>query len=73
MLFQYAEELETVRRKVTIFAPLTELVDQKFPLQQVSNNYVFIPDGYANYSKQWAKNPLESVFNRTYVSVPLGT
>ena len=40
MLFQYAEELETARRKVTVFAPLTELVDQKYPLDQVSNSYV---------------------------------
>ncbi len=32
MLFHYAEELESKRRKITIFAPLNELVDQKFPL-----------------------------------------
>jgi len=48
MLFQYAEELEERRRKITIFAPLNELVDQKYPLQQVGNSYIVIPEGYAN-------------------------
>ena len=73
MLFQYAEELEERRRKITIFAPLNELVDQKYPLEQVGNSYIIIPDGYANSSLTWGKKPLESELNRICVSVPLGT
>jgi len=73
MLFQYAEELEERRRKITIFAPLNELVDQKYPLQQVGNSYIVIPEGYANWGGKWATNALENVLNRVYVSVPLGT
>lgn len=73
MLFQYAEELEAKRRKVTIFAPLNELVDQKYPLEQVGNSYIIIPDGYANWGHNWNKNALETVCNRVCVSVPLGT
>lgn len=58
MLYQYAEELESKRRKVTIFAPLNELVDQKYPLEQVGNSYIIIPDGYANWGLRWSKNEL---------------
>jgi hypothetical protein len=61
------------RLKVTIFAPLNELVDQKFPMDQVGNSYILIPDGYANWSRNWNKNSLESVMNRVCVSVPLGS
>ena len=53
MLFQYAEETEARRRKITIFAPLNELVDQKYPLEQVGHSYMIIPDGYANISHTW--------------------
>jgi histone deacetylase complex regulatory component SIN3 len=73
MLFQYAEELEDRRRRITIFAPLNELVDQKYPLEQVGNSYIIIPDGYANWGHTWQTNPLESTMNRICVSVPLGT
>lgn len=73
MLFQYAEELEVKRRRVTIFAPLNELVDQKYPLEQVGNSYIRIPDGYANWGHSWANNPQEATLNRKCVSVPLGT
>lgn len=73
MLFQYAEELETCRRKVTIFAPLNELVDQKYPLEQVGNSYILIPDGYSNWGSKWKNNPQEKLLNRVYCSVPLGT
>ena len=48
-------------------------MDQKYPLEQVGNSYMIIPDGYANRSKTWEKNPLESNLNRICVSVPLGT
>lgn len=73
MLYQYAEELEAKRRKVTIFAALNELVDQKYPVQQVGNSYIIIPDGYANWGHSWPNNPLEAALNRLCVSVPLGT
>ena len=52
---------------------MNELVDQKYPLEQVGNSYIKIPDGYANWSKNWKNNPLEIILNRTCVSVPLGT
>jgi hypothetical protein len=73
MLFQYAEETEVKRRKVTIFAPLNELVDQKYPLDQVGNSYIIIPDGYANWGHNWHNNKLEKAMNRSCVSVPLGS
>ena len=73
MLYQYSEELQSKRRKVTIFNALNELVDQRYPVQQIGNSYILIPDGYANWGKRWATNPLENVLNRLCVSVPLGT
>jgi hypothetical protein len=65
--------LESKRRKVTIFASLNELVDQKYPVEQIGNSYILIPDGYANWGNNWANNPLEPTLNRLCVSVPLGT
>ena len=58
---------------MTIFAALNELVDQKYPVQQVGNSYILIPDGYANWGRNWPYNPLENTLNRLCVSVPLGT
>jgi len=58
---------------VTIFNALNELVDQRYPVEQIGNSYILIPDGYANWGKSWATNPLESALNRLCVSVPLGT
>jgi hypothetical protein len=51
---------------------LNELVDQNYPLKQIGPSYSKTPDGYANFGKGWAKNPLEFVLNRRCVSVPLG-
>ena len=73
MLFQFAEEVEGRRRRVTIFAPLNELVDQKYPLEQVGNSYITIPEGYANWGRSWCRNLQEKWLNRVCVSVPLGT
>ena len=52
---------------------MNELVDQKYPLEQVGNSYIMIPDGYANWSRTWPHNPQENTLNRLCVSVPLGT
>ena len=71
-LSQLAEEVQTERRKTSIFSPLNELVDRRYPVYRIGNSYVSIPDGYANYGRNWSSNPLERVLNRKYVSVPLG-
>jgi histone deacetylase complex regulatory component SIN3 len=71
---QTAEEVIQRRRRATIFAPLNELVDKKYPnLSQVGESYILIPEGYANYSRGWRSNPLEVIMNRKCVSVPLGS
>jgi hypothetical protein len=65
--------LENTRKKLTIFAPLTDLVDAKYPVEQVGNSYIIIPDGYANYSRKWISNECEKFLNRICCSVPLGS
>ena len=72
-IFQIGEDVCQKRRKVTIFAPLNELIDQKYPLDQVGTSYITIPDGYANYGRSWTQNPMEKFLNRKCVSVPLGS
>lgn len=72
-LFQVAEDVSRKRRKVTIFAPLNELIDQKYPVIQVGPSYIIIPEGYANYGSNWSQNPQEYILNRKCVSVPLGS
>ena len=72
-LSQMAEEIAQKRRKLTIFAPLNELVDLKYPMEQVGDSYVLIPDGYANYGVRWKTQKHEYILNRKCVSVPLGS
>lgn len=72
-LFQIAEDVRNKRRKVTIFAPLNELIDQKYPVEQVGPSYIIINEGYANYGKNWKTNEFEHLLNRKCVSVPLGS
>ena len=71
-LSHLAEEVESKRRKFTIFAPLNELVDQNYPLSRIGNSYSLTPDGYSNFGKSWGQNRFEFVLNRKCVSVPLG-
>lgn len=43
-LIQTADDVLQKRRKATIFAPLNELVDKKYPnLERVGESYILIP------------------------------
>ena len=55
-LFQIAEDVSQKRRKIAIFAPLNELIDQKYPVMPIGPSYIMMPEGYANYGYGWDKN-----------------